>query len=272
MNKTHKEKSMKKVLAQSVSRALIFAIALIAPGLTVAPQATAQTQDQAQVKKRMTELKAEMDKLHTQIAARGGKPTAEEMERVRSMSLEVLTLQGIPPDQARQMMEGAQQRAQNPNAAADRERQAAQIQRQVEQSQQVMQQQQQAQQEQDRQRQEAAAYLGKNRGWPGAAALKECGGEKALVLKQPAGTTASYNYEGNRLEVYLSGGKTDAVMLDLVRQIEAAAGKKAQQNSDGSYSVELRPSGASINENYPIYITRKRENGVVELIIYTPVG
>jgi hypothetical protein len=255
---------IKKTRGANMKKVLLLAIALVAVGLTVAPQVQAQDQ------KRLSEIITELGKLQTQISANGGKATPQEIERVRNLSTEMFTLQGMPPAQAQQIAEGMVQRMQNPAASAGgaaAERQSAEIQRQVEQSQQIQQQQQQAQQEQERQRQEAAMYPGKTRGWPVAAAFRDC---KVPALKQPAGTTASYNHDGDRLEVYLSGGNADAVMQDLVRQIEAAAGKKMQHNANGSYWLELRPSGASISENYPNYSVRKQ--GTVELIIFTPVG
>jgi hypothetical protein len=50
-------------------------------------------------------------------------------------------------------------------------------------------------------------YPRKTRGWPGAAVFRD---RKVSALKQPAGTTASYAHDGNRLEVYLNGGNADA--------------------------------------------------------------
>jgi hypothetical protein len=129
-----------------------------------------------------------------------------------------------------------------------------QMQQQQQQMQQFGQMLQQSDEAERRQQQEAAMYPGQTRGWPSASIFSQC---NLPNLRQPAGTTVSYDYNsGNRvLRIYILNG-TQNTINEMARAIEAAGKFTYKENSSRTgnqpYFVLPMPSGVRGADHYQV--------------------
>ncbi len=222
-----------------MKKIFVLAIALAVIGMAVAPQVQAQTKQQEQ------ELE--------QIARRSMNGlSAQDRTRIIQIMTDVYVAQGMSRQQSAQLAEMAadnmffdyQEDAQSAEARRMIEAEDQRLQQQRQQEAQMTQQQEQQkrqQEQEERQREEQRRmYPGDTRGWPSVTWFRNKDAQLAS-LRQPTGTNASYDSDGGT--VYLSGGNANAVMQDLVRQINTATGKSMTRNNDGSYSVITNQSG-----------------------------
>ena len=118
--------------------------------------------------------------------------------------------------------------------------------------------------QQQRKHQQQTQQPGNIAGWPSAAVFRQLGFEM-LNLKQPAGTAASYT----DTTIYLTGGNANAVIQDLVRQIERAFKSKARYYE---YNDNYQISGPDVPGRGTAFADIKQENGVVILYLGHAVG
>jgi len=120
----------------------------------------------------------------------------------------------------------------------------------MQQSQQVLQQDQQRRQEEEQRR----LYPGDIRGWPTAAIFSQC---SLPNLRQPAGTTVSYDYDSTdrRLVVYIKGG-TQTHFNELEKAIAAVGNGYSYRGQSGEMSIGLRmPSGLRGYTDFTVYLS-----------------
>jgi hypothetical protein len=238
---------------------LFMVIALAAMGMTLVPQVQAQTQQQQQ------ELE--------QIARRSVNGLSpQDRRRTIQIMTDVFVAQGMSRQQAASLAEMSADSMFTSDVgemSAEERRMFEEQNRAIEHFEGTDERARQAQEQERRQREEQANYPGNVRGWPAASLFQKQG---VPALRQPAATNASYtDADWGRLTVYLTGGNADTVVRELVRQIEAATGRK-MDHEGGWYRVEHKPAGAPIWQNFPTFLVKKQENGTVELSVYTPAA
>ena len=191
---------------------------------------------------KLEQLQKELEQIETRVEARGGQATPQEQQRLQQIRQEIIQAAG--PYGGMMQQQTQQSTRQSPT---DANKQAADIERQVKQQEQNQQQALQAQQkqreEEERRQREAQMYPGDKRGWPPNAAFTDL--SLKTPVKQPNGTKASYNsYQDNNkwynITIYLTGGNSQTVMQDLIRQVEASTGKKMAAY-DSYYSMGMPP-------------------------------
>jgi hypothetical protein len=234
-----------------MKKVFVLAIALLAVGLTVV-----QAQD---LPPRVQELQREAEQLAAKLQR--GQGTQADFQRIEDISVEMIMLMmpGMSRADALAMVRqaatmGYQEDAQSAEARRMIEEQERRQQEQARLSRQLEEQERARQAQQQREEEQRRMYLGNTRGWP-TVAMFRAKYEKFASLKQPAGTNASYDYEdGSLYSVYLSGGNTNTVIQDLVRQIEAATGQKMTRVDDTHYKLVPEQSRNSVLE-FTIHIT-----------------
>jgi hypothetical protein len=219
-----------------MKKILVLAIALMAIGLTVV---------QAQTAAQQRELE--------QIARRSMNGLSpQDRQRVVQIMTDVYVAQGMSRQQAAQIAEMSADSMFMADVGEMDPEMAWQFQEQEERLRAYEEGQRQA----ARPQQSQQSQPGYNAGWP-AAQLR--GRWPAWGnLRQPAGTNASYNGEGNWAEViYLTGANAN-VLQDLKRQIERITGKKMEgsgnrfsvyyrgSNIDGGSIIDIELSGTQI--------------------------
>jgi hypothetical protein len=209
-------------------------IALAAIGLTLVP--SVQAQDTA----KLEALERELEQMEARIEARGGQPTAQEVQRMQQIQQEIIQATGSWGS----LMQNTPQ--QQPRGLSPQQMQ--------QQQQQQMQQWQQMQQQQAQPQQPDTFPAGDTSGWPSASQFSQV---SLPALRQPVGSTVSYTFRGNNqsLEIFLRGG-TQATIDELVRQIQAGTNSGLyRQNQPGNYYQVLPiPSGRRGVDSYQVII------------------
>jgi hypothetical protein len=226
---------------------ILMVIALAAIGLTVVPQV--QAQDQA----KLDALERELAQMEARIEARGGQPTAQEVQRIQQIRQEIIQAMGSWGS----LMQTVPQ--QQPQELSPQQMQ--------QQQQQQMQQWQQMQQQQTQPQQRDTFPAGNTSGWPSSSTFSQY---SLPALRQPAGTTTSYSYRkfntaNDTIIVYIKGG-TQSTIDELVRQIQAGTASNLwRQNEPGIYMQNLpKPSNARGMDGYRVEI-ELQDGGVVLL-------
>jgi len=109
--------------------------------------------------------------------------------------------------------------------------------------------------------QQRQTQQGAHSGWPQASLFQ---GFQYPVLTQPSGTTASFNYTAmSILEIFIRGGNTNAVIQDLVRQVNSGTKSTMSQNN-GAYTLNIERSGV-VKGNLKTTIEQK--DGVIVFVL-----
>jgi hypothetical protein len=229
---------MKKVLA--------LAIAFMVIGLTVV-----QAQDRA----KLDALERELDQLEAKVD-RGQQLTPRDVQRMQEIQQEIIQAMGPYGNMFQFQPQG------NTNTN-DGDRQVQQLQQM---QQQTLQQQQNIQ---PQQQQRNNFPSGDTSGWPTASIFSQC---NLPNLRQPAGTTVSYNYNSqNRgLSIYIING-TRNTANELSRAIEAD-GKATYKDVPGGYFVLPAPSGLNISRDGHYQASVLVEDGYVEIRVFVAEG
>jgi multidrug efflux pump subunit AcrA (membrane-fusion protein) len=244
-----------------LKKIIFLVIALLVVGL-----AFVSAQDMA----KLQQLQAELEQIQARANARGGSFTPQEVQRMNEIQNEMMQAAGIG---------GSAMQGSSPNAFEqqffDMEQRALQ---QGQQEQQVRQQQ--LQREQQQRREEyIREHTGTNRNWPVASVYTSR--FNISELRQPSGTTASYNTDESRnaktgsvllmgITIYLHNA-TDNAVQDIKRQVEAATRKTMEGTGDG-FGLFIRdyiPNGWFGNLGVGI---QKLEHGIVKFYIYDSRG
>ena len=180
----------------------------------------------AQDMDKINKLSAEIKAIDSQIRARGGQPTPQEVQRIQQIQAELVDAYAGPAPAGTQPQGQYNQVIEQTQRLREK---AMELERQKEQ-QAIL------------QGAKNAQNKGKKRGWPPAAAFQFY---NLPPLKQPAGTSVSYTSYANELEwlsfeVYIGGIKPEIIIQDLKRQVEAAT-KKTMDNGNNadSYILEM---------------------------------
>ena len=233
---------------------ILTVITLAVMVLAVAPQV------QAQDMKKLEALEKELEKLDKAVEKQGGQPTPAQVKRAQEIQEEVIKAAGPWADMVRQQMA-------SPSWAASQNQDHDKMLQQSQQQQQRQQQYERDTQQANRQTQDQFPS-GETAGWPSSSIFSQC---NLPNLRQPSGTTVSYNYNSQHrsLEIFIRNGAQNHA-ADLARAIEAG-GKVISKSVDGNdYYFTLQiPSGMSTGSgtfrihSYQLHIQVK--NGGIEL-------
>jgi hypothetical protein len=225
-----------------MKKIFILMVALLAVGLTVAPQV------QAQDMQKLEQLQREAEQIAQRANARGGNYTSQELDRLVQIQQEMV--------QAAGPLGGLMQNLPQTSSGGGSPMLPPQVQPQTQ-----------------TQPQQAVSQQGEHAGWPPASAFQNR--FKLTPFRQPAGTTARYDAGENRgvigsLEIYLTGGNANTVLQNLKQQIEAAIGRQMSQDENVYYGFIHDPNYR--DESNLIRFRLELENNVVTLSINPVAG
>jgi hypothetical protein len=252
---------------KTMKKALLLIIVLMMIGLT-----SVSAQDMA----KLEALSTEMEQIESRAASRGGTFTAQELQRMQDISIEMLmmTNPGMTRTQAQAMMSQMMMMDyEEPQISADQQRQIDDQNRLLDSYQTfdpmaLFQQQQQQPQEPE--------LPGSMKGWPSTDEMNSLMSPIPALsqLRQPAGTISSYD-SGRGCTIYLQGGS--GVLAEMKRQMRSIA-KDVSMNDYGdgepyeNYHLQNMKEGDWYNGNGVQATVRQIDDNTVEVHIYQPAG
>jgi flagellar motor protein MotB len=245
-----------------MKKILLLLTALVVMGTMAAPQV------QAQDMQKLEQLEREFEQLERAVERQGGQPTPQQLQRIQQIQQEVIQAMGSWGELMQQTPQQGQQQSQDTNQMM---RQMQQQQQQTQQFEQMLRQSDEAER---RQQQEAAMYPGQTRGWPSASIFSQC---NLPNLRQPAGTTVSYDYrqDSRSLTLYIMNG-TQSTAAELVRAIEAGGKVRSREVGGGTTYLQLAipPGIQGFGRNGPdvYYSAIELIDGGVKLFTYSGAG